>query len=205
MQLDPAQSQMVVYALATIFVIIFIVLLRSKSVLILKYFESQGSKREGQVTNTNNRPKLTFAIEGLNVVVSVFNTGGGVRGAPPPQAYINIETNFQNENDCQFRIFKEGLIEKAEKIFGSQDIQIGRSEFDSEFMIQGNNRDFIQRFLMPDIQDKILHFKDHNPGMRFNKKEFLLRVPYIIKNEENLDRIIELGIILIKRIKEIIG
>jgi len=47
----------------------------------------------------------------------------------------------------RFEIYRNGLIRSIEKIFGAQDIEIGRPEFDKAFIIKANNEFKIKSLL----------------------------------------------------------
>jgi hypothetical protein len=50
-------------------------------------------------------------------------------------------------NNFRFEIYREGLIRKIEKLFGSQDVEIGYRDFDQSFTIKSNNEFKIKTLL----------------------------------------------------------
>ena len=46
---------------------------------------------------------------------------------------------FNSVDSFRFKIYNSGLISQIEKIFGGQDVKIGREDFDKEFIIKANN------------------------------------------------------------------
>jgi hypothetical protein len=50
-------------------------------------------------------------------------------------------------DNFRFEIYQNGFIRSIEKIFGAQDIEIGRPEFDKSFIIKSNNEFKIKSLL----------------------------------------------------------
>ncbi|HSD90709.1 MAG TPA: hypothetical protein VLB44_24460 [Kofleriaceae bacterium] len=50
----------------------------------------------------------------------------------------------------RFRVYPEGFKSFASKIFGGQDIELGMSAFDVQYMIKGDDPDLVQQVLTPD-------------------------------------------------------
>lgn len=46
---------------------------------------------------------------------------------------------FVTVDDFRFEVYRSGFIRKIKKIFGAQDIEIGRPKFDKAFIIKANN------------------------------------------------------------------
>lgn len=54
-------------------------------------------------------------------------------------AYTRIRSQIANAAGLQFRILPEGLVAKLDKALGLKDLEIGVSEFDRGFVVQGSN------------------------------------------------------------------
>ena len=50
-------------------------------------------------------------------------------------------------DDFRFELYRNGFVRKIEKIFGAQDVEIGRAEFDKAFVIKTNNEFRIKTLL----------------------------------------------------------
>jgi len=63
----------------------------------------------------------------------------------------------------RFEIYREGFIQKIEKLFGIQDIEIGYPDFDKGFIIKSNNGFKIKKILSnKEIRDFLQSLKDVN-------------------------------------------
>lgn len=56
-------------------------------------------------------------------------------------------TRINAVDDFRFELYRNGFIRKIEKIFGAQDVEIGREEFDRSFIIKANNEFKIKTLL----------------------------------------------------------
>ena len=65
--------------------------------------------------------------------------------------YWNIKLDCQTDN-YTFGIWKEGFSSKVSKFFGGQDIEIGVEDFDKQFIIRGNQENFVRRVLNNNIR-----------------------------------------------------
>ena len=58
-----------------------------------------------------------------------------------------IFVSFISLDDFRFEIYRNGFVRKIEKLFGAQNIKIGREEFDRAFIIKANNEFKIKKLL----------------------------------------------------------
>lgn len=61
--------------------------------------------------------------------------------------YTRIRVPYVNSSGFRFKIFRKGLITNVMKLFGMQDIEIGQSSFDNDFIIQGNDAKKVKEML----------------------------------------------------------
>lgn len=55
------------------------------------------------------------------------------------QIYTRIIVPFYSDFDFSFEIYRSDILTKIETLFGSQDVKIGRPEFDKAFVVKSNN------------------------------------------------------------------
>jgi hypothetical protein len=82
--------------------------------------------------------------------------------------YTRMRAPFVNKDGLYFKIYAEGFFSSIGKFFGMQDIEIGDSFFDSQFIIKGNNPPRIGR-LFADI--KIKELIRRQPRIHFEIKD----------------------------------
>lgn len=83
--------------------------------------------------------------------------GGDVRDV----AYTRIRMELKSPNDFRFKVVNQGFINTIGKFLGFQDIKIDNKEFDSRFMIQGNDVNRIKNlFSDQDLRYYILKQED---------------------------------------------
>jgi len=83
---------------------------------------------------------------------------------------LKSEINLNLKENFEFSISWEGGIEKIMKIFGSQDIKIGFSEFDKKYLIQSNNSKRTTEILTK-LKDLILKLNIYIINLQQEKSE----------------------------------
>lgn len=70
---------------------------------------------------------------------------------------------FISNDNFRFEIYRTGFVRAIEKLFGAQDVTIGRRDFDKEFIIKTNNEFKVKSFLQNQkIRDLITSQKEVN-------------------------------------------
>ncbi len=79
------------------------------------------------------------------------------------QKMTRVISPFITSDNFRFEIYRSNYIRKIEKLFGAQDIEIGRVEFDKDFIIKATNA-FKIKFLLQNkkIRDLIATQKEVN-------------------------------------------
>lgn len=81
--------------------------------------------------------KAKFQFNGFNIIFDYHINY--ISGTVYQQKFTRITASFIALNDFQFQIYRNDLISSITKFFGSQDFEIGNSEFDKAFVIKTNN------------------------------------------------------------------
>lgn len=55
--------------------------------------------------------------------------------------YTRMRAPYINKDGFKFKIYRKGIFSDLGKLLGLQDIEVGYSEFDDQFIIKGNNTD----------------------------------------------------------------
>jgi hypothetical protein len=61
--------------------------------------------------------------------------------------YTRIRTPYVNTSGFHFKIFRKGLMSNVMKLFGMQDIEIGDTDFDNDFIIQSDDTEKVKNML----------------------------------------------------------
>ena len=114
--------------------------------------------------------RLTRSFAGGDGMVFTAN------GVPAELSFTMGGRNDQESTTIRFkwrppgrlRIFPETFFEKLKKMFGTQDIQIGTTAFDSQYMIQGEPTGWIRKVLDLDTRREMnrLRIMCHAPAGR---------------------------------------
>lgn len=70
-----------------------------------------------------------------------------IRSNKTSTTYTRMRAPFVNQDGLYFKIYREGFFSSLGRFFGMQDIEIGHSRFDDDFVIKGNSEEQIRLFL----------------------------------------------------------
>ncbi len=85
---------------------------------------------------------LRYHHKQWEVLLDTYSTGGKNK-----RTYTRLRVPFLNKNDLFFEIYREHFFTPVGKFFGMQDIQIGDTLFDDNYVIKGNNEYIIKKLL----------------------------------------------------------
>lgn len=86
-----------------------------------------------------------------------------VGGQNHEKTYSRVIFAYQAVDDFRFEIYNNGFIRSIEKIFGAQDVEIGRADFDKKYIIKSNHPFKIKSFLQnEEIRKEIESLKEVN-------------------------------------------
>ena len=169
-----------------------------------KIFTRQAGKRDGTVVPPANKfagPSLLFSVDDIEVSVDIVN-GSRTRQCCLPGSTM-IRARLPKKSEKQFSIFREETLERVEKVFGVQDIQSGDDAFDREFMIKGDDENFLKSVLTSTVSKQLLSSVGYNPIVEFTNGYFLLSVFHIVDSEEQLENLIKTALTFIERLREV--
>ncbi|MBA2661554.1 MAG: hypothetical protein H0U74_04620 [Bradymonadaceae bacterium] len=99
-----------------------------------------------------------------------------VRGGKHKQRWVVFKVRVPNQAAPPgLVLFREGLLAKAGKLFGTEDVQIGDPLVDEAFILRGVSvqigRDFFSR---PGVKDALLSLKEICPAMKLERNELFI-------------------------------
>jgi hypothetical protein len=130
------------------------------------------------------------------VVLDIHHYGKG-------QRETRVRTSFLTRGSFWFTIYPRGLLSTAGKWLGMQDIDVGHSRFDDEYIIQGNDPDTVKalfaneriRFLIESLPEIRLCITDHDHsfwGLPPGVDELCLTTPEDLRDLTQLKLLFEL-------------
>jgi hypothetical protein len=118
--------------------------------------------------------------------------------------YTRIRAPFVNPDGFRFNIYRKGVFSGIAKLLGTQDLEIGDSYFDDEFIIQSSSQDLVYRLLTSlEIRQLIQHQPDIHLEVKddegwFQKEfpegvdELYFRTMGVVKDVERLKALFDL-------------
>lgn len=83
--------------------------------------------------------RVTAEVGNWEIVLDVFRTD--------KVCFTRIRAPFVNVDGFRFKIFRKHFLSGVAEMLGFQDISIGRSDFDEQFVIRGNHEGKLRRLL----------------------------------------------------------
>lgn len=110
--------------------------------------ESQGQFDEGP-----NGVRVRLPLEQTPWTVTIKMNEHGL--PPKPREQTLIAVPFKAERHFSFAIHNKTWLEEIAKPFGLQDIEIGDTQFDAEYIVQGNDPVLVKELLADELKDLI--------------------------------------------------
>ncbi|HDP98856.1 MAG TPA: hypothetical protein ENN22_06700 [bacterium] len=79
-----------------------------------------------------------------------------IQAAPKVNLFLtHFELELKQPTDLRLKIYREGILQKLTKLFGTRDIILNDRYFDKKFIVEGSHEDYIKQMLSPDIRATI--------------------------------------------------
>jgi len=80
-----------------------------------------------------------------------------IQAAPKVNLFLtHLEIKLENPSGLKLKIYREGIIQKLTKLFGTQDIIFKDRSFDKKYIIEGSDQEKVKAIISPDIRAKII-------------------------------------------------
>jgi len=80
-----------------------------------------------------------------------------IQAAPKVNLFLtHLEIKLENKFGLKLKIYREGIIQKLTKLFGTQDIIFNDRFFDKKYIIEGSDEAKVKKIISPDIRVKII-------------------------------------------------
>ena len=118
--------------------------------------------------------------------------------------YTRMRAPYVNRDDFRFNIYRKSVFSWIGKLFGAQDVEVGDSFFDDEFIVQGEPEHLVRSLLTNGairqlIQDQPnIHFQVKGDEGWFNRSfpegvdELYFEVVGVIKDKERLKSLFDM-------------
>ena len=94
-------------------------------------------------------PNIRFQYHNTFVWLTVQGTSGRHR------TYYTLLQMIWPDKGFRLEVYPEGLMQRVGKLMGMEDVEIGSSVFDHEYVITGSDVRSLRDFLTPPVQDRI--------------------------------------------------
>jgi len=80
-----------------------------------------------------------------------------IQAAPKVNLFLtHVEIKLENRAGLKLKIYREGIIQKLTKLFGTRDIFFNDRSFDKKYIIEGNDEPRVKEIISADIRAKII-------------------------------------------------
>jgi hypothetical protein len=114
--------------------------------------------------------------------------------------YTRLKSTLENKDGFQFTLFREGLVARLDKALGLKDIEIGVSDFDHDFVIQGNDETKL-RALLADARVRQLIQEQRRITLGIKGNELHFEAQGVIREVPRLKSLFELFTALLNQLQ----
>jgi hypothetical protein len=145
------------------------------------------------VSHSYMRFELKLALDGE---ILLFTTS--------ENRHFKLECELSHALDFKLEIYKEDIFEKISKFFGMQDIDLGNSDIDHQYIIKSDNPGFARHFLDHEIQEFLLQFDLYSLHVHGNEVTKIMIMPFIHEADQaEMEHFIEFVRFFIRKIKNL--
>ena len=146
-----------------------------------------------------NGDKVVARVNQWTITLDTYTVSHGKSST----TYTRIRAPYVNKDGFRFKIYRSNFFAKIGKMFGMEDIKVGDTLFDEEFIIKGNDRYKVQALFANDrirgliraqqsIHLQVKSTKDFYGAMSHSVDELYFQVVGVIKNVRRLRSLFEL-------------
>ena len=80
-----------------------------------------------------------------------------IQAAPKVNLFLtHFKVLMKNKNKLKFKIYREGILQKLTKLFGTQDIIFNDRSFNKKYIIEGSHEEIVKEIISPNIRAKVI-------------------------------------------------
>ncbi len=191
--------------LATVLIVVFCVIVSFLSTKFDKKADPllmrQAEKRNGKFEKSwlDNDQTVVFENKGDYIELS-SGAGGSHRGYS--YRYTRVVFNLRSLRNI---VLDSGEHQKFFNVPDYKQQSTGDPEFDKQFKIRANDREFLERFLSPDIRGTLLDYKGRKSSVFFSlyKGRFVFGIAESLSSDGEYDELIKAGLALKEKLSDI--
>jgi hypothetical protein len=102
--------------------------------------------------------KLVYVHNEWEIVLDTYTTSSGTGKNRRTQSHTRMRVPFANKDGLYFELYRESIFSPIGKWLGGQDIIVGDSYFDDEFIVKGNQEAQVQLLLKDSRIKKLMSY-----------------------------------------------
>ncbi len=80
-----------------------------------------------------------------------------IQAAPKVNLFLtHFEIELENKSNLKLKVYREGILQKLTKLFGTRDILLNDRSFDKKYIVEGSNEEKVKEIMSPDLRAKII-------------------------------------------------
>ena len=156
--------------------------------------------------------KLVYSHGEWELVLDTYTESSSNGKSSSSTTYTRMRAPFLNKDGLNFHLYRESFFSPLGKALGFQDIEIGDSDFDQEFIIKGNSESKIAQVLADERIKALLQWQPKvNIKLRADESWFFKKYPDgvnelyfscvgVMKTQEDLRNLFELFCLILDRL-----
>jgi hypothetical protein len=173
----------------TILTFIILLVIDYRRALTRKYFTKLAEKLNLSVyakeSFLSKFPEIRGFYKGYMVRIFMYHPKESTKKIKPFKVRTAIEIKIDNPKKYKLSIYEEGPIGTLGKYLGMQDVVIGHSKFDKEYIVKTNNEYITKQILTEQICDELVYMANRRFGFefQFDLENIYYEEPILISNE----------------------
>ena len=158
-----------------------------------------------------SKDEVRYQFDDWEILLDTFTRSSkSTNGHSSFSTYTRMQAPFVNPTNFDFNIYRESIFSPLGKWLGMQDIKIGDTFFDNDYIIKSNNPNLIKEVLTQNIRELIriqpnIHFEIQEGGSFFCNLPEGVDILYfeaygVIKDEHKLKLLFELFMDTLKQL-----
>jgi hypothetical protein len=173
--------------LAAVFLVVFFFVMNYRRKKNLELLEHVALRRGGSVSRGFLLGFGKLVVPCGSHEISVHSKPGSKHSPPKTKVSCPLAAG----RDLAMSLASENIFQKASKLVGAQDIEVGNDAFDRAFMVKGSDESAVKALLTPTVQERLMSLSGEGLSLSLTRDELNLVVNTIPSSEMEYDRIMD--------------